>query len=73
MKKTILFSIFILIFGNYIAEGVNYVVPANLKGIGYAAHTELTWDNRVGFVYEIYRSEDVNSNFSKIAESDKDS
>jgi len=73
MKKTFLFSTFLLIFGNCFAEKINYVVPANLKGTGYAAHTELTWENRVGFVYEIYRSDDENSNFSKIGESNKDS
>jgi len=68
-KKTILFSLFILTFSNCFAvEKVNYVVPNNLKGVGYSAHTELTWENRVGFVYNIYRSDDGNSNFSKIAE-----
>jgi len=69
MKKTILFGLSILIFGTCMAvEKINYIVPNKLKGVGYSAHTELTWENRVGFVYTIYRSDDGNSNFSKIAE-----
>ena len=69
MKKIILFGLSILIFSNCMAaEKMNYVVPNKLKGIGYSAHTELTWENRVGFVYSIYRSDDGNSNFSKIDE-----
>ncbi|MDP4239813.1 MAG: glucoamylase family protein [Bacteroidota bacterium] len=71
-KKTILLSVLILIFGNSFAEKVNYVLPNKLKGTGYSGHTELTWENRVGFVYDIYRSDDGNSNFSKIAESNSD-
>lgn len=72
-KKTILFSVFMLTFSNCVAEKLNYVVPGKLKGEGYSAHTELTWENRTGFVYEIYRSDDGNGNFGKIGESKKDS
>ncbi len=72
-KRTILLSILILFFGNCIAEKPNYIVPNKMKGVGYSAHTELTWENRNGFIYDIYRSDDGNSNFSKIAESNKES
>ena len=41
--------------------------------MGYSAHTELIWENKAGFIYEIYRSEDSNNNFSKITESSKES
>ncbi len=71
-RKIILFVALVFIFGNCIAEKVNYVVPDKLKGVGYPAHTELTWENRNGFRYEIYRSDDGNDNFSKIAESTTD-
>ena len=54
------------------AEKVNYVVPNELKGMGYSAHTELTWENRAGFIYDIYRSDDGNENFSKVAETNSD-
>jgi len=66
--KIILFCTLMLFFGNCIAEKMNYVVPKDLKGVGYPAHTELSWKNPNGFIYEIYRS-DGNDNFSKIAES----
>lgn len=71
-KKTIIISILILSFGYCFGQKLNYVIPANLKGAGYSAHIELTWENKNGYVYEIYRSDDGNSNFSKIAESNKD-
>ena len=72
MKRIILFSLFFLLFllfGNCMAAmEQDYVVPDKLKGVGYSAHTELTWVNHAGFIYDIYRSEDGNENFSKIAE-----
>jgi hypothetical protein len=72
-KKIILFSLFILTFSTCVAvEKVNYIVPNKLKGVGYPAHAELTWENRSGFIYEIYRSNDGNNNFSKIGESRKE-
>ena len=70
-QKIILFCALMFIFGNCVAEKVNYVVPGGLKGVGYPAHTELSWKNQDGFIYEIYRS-DGNNNFSKIAESKSD-
>src|ERR1035437_4127219 len=72
-KRIIIFSFLILAVSNSFAEKVNSVVPANLKGVGYPAHTELTWENHAGFTYEVYRSADGNNNFSKIAETNKDS
>ena len=48
-----------IIFGSCIAEKQsNYIVPAELKAQAYPAHTELNWQNRTGFKYEIYRSID---------------
>src|ERR1035437_4381847 len=72
-KKIIIINFLILFFGSCFGQKLNYVIPNNLKGVGYAAHIQLTWENRNGYVYEIYRSDDGNSNFSKIAESNKDS
>ncbi len=71
-KKTIIISILIFSVCNCFAEKPNYVVPGELKGTGYSAHAELSWENRDGFIYEIYRSEDGNNNFSKIGESNTD-
>lgn len=45
-----------------------YVIPRDLKGVGYPAHTELTWKNPNVFVYEIYRQDNVTKEFKKIAE-----
>jgi hypothetical protein len=73
MKKIILLGLSTLIFSMCIAvEKVNYIVPNKLKGVGYPAHAELTWENRSGFIYEIYRSNDGNNNFSKVGESRKE-
>lgn len=72
LKKLFITSLLILTFGNCVAEKVNYVVPKNLKAVGYSAHVELSWENHMGFIYDIYRSNDGNNNFNKIAESNKD-
>ena len=67
-RKFILYGLLTLIFGYCAAaEKQNYVVPKEMKGVGYPAHTELSWKNQNGFIYEIYRS-DGNDNFSKIKE-----
>ena len=69
VRKLIIFSLLILTFSNCIAEKLNYVVPVGLKATGYSAHAELNWDNRVGFVYEIYRSENGGKDFVKAGDS----
>lgn len=51
------------------AEKPKYVVPYNLNADGYPAHAELSWQNNTGFIYEIYRSVDRNSEFTKVGES----
>lgn len=38
------------------AENPKYFVPYELKATAFPAHVEITWDNRKGFEYEIYRS-----------------
>ncbi len=68
-RKLIIFSFLILTFSNCMAEKLNYVVPNKIHGIGYSAHAELTWENRVGFIYEIYRSENGAKDFVKAGES----
>lgn len=73
MKKIIiknrgLVLILVLICANIYAATPNYVVPFELKGTAYPAHTELTWKNNTGFVYEIYRSTDNGMKFKKLAE-----
>jgi len=67
-RKLIILSLLILIFGNSFARKTNYVVPLALKGQAYPAHTELSWVNRSGFTYEIYRSIDGGKNFIKVGE-----
>ncbi len=42
-------------------------VPERLNGTVFPAHVELSWDNRMGFVYEIFRS-DKTGKFSRISE-----
>ena len=71
-KKQIIISILILTFGSSIAQNKNYIVPFELKGQAYPAHTELSWQNRTGFVYEIYRSTDNGVKFTKSGESSSD-
>jgi hypothetical protein len=58
----------VLICANIYASTPNYVVPFELKGTACPAHTELTWKNNTGFVYEIYRSADNGKKFTKISE-----
>jgi len=59
-------------FGTFSAEALNYIVPNALKGQGYSAHAELTFENKSGFTYEIYRSTDGGSMFSKQGETSVD-
>ncbi len=59
-------------FGFTKAENPNYVVPFNLKAEAYPAHVELNWQNRTGFVYEIYRSVNQDKKFVKTGETSKD-
>jgi hypothetical protein len=63
---------FILFCVNIYAQKQNYVVPFELKGQAYPAHTELSWVNRTGFVYEIYRSTDGGQKFRKSGETNSD-
>jgi len=72
-KKLIILSLVILIVGSCFAQKSNYIVPFELKGQAYPAHTELSWVNRVGFVYEIYRSVDGGVKFIKSCETSSDS
>lgn len=67
-KNLIILSLLILTFGSNIAQKQNYVVPFELKGQAYPAHTELSWVNHTGFVYEIYRSTDGGIKFTKAGE-----
>ncbi|MEG1186845.1 MAG: glucoamylase family protein [Bacteroidales bacterium] len=46
-----------------ISQGA-YVVPANLKATGYAAHVELNWTNHPGFEYTIYAAPAGSDNYS---------
>lgn len=62
-----------LIFGAIKAENPKYVVPFNLNAKAYPAHVELNWQNRTGFVYEIYRSTNNGKKFVKCAETTADS
>ena len=69
MKKTIILNLLlILTLGSSIPQKKNYVVPLELKGQAYPAHTELSWVNRTGFVYEIYRSTDGGKKYVKAGE-----
>lgn len=61
-------SILFVFFGTFSAVAQNYIVPNALKGQGYSAHAELTFDNNSGFTYEIYRSEDGGKKFIRLAE-----
>ena len=65
-------SILMVCFGSFSAVGQHYIVPNALKGQGYSAHAELTFENRSGFTYEIYRSDDGGKKFIKCAETKAD-
>jgi hypothetical protein len=68
-RKYIILSLLILTFSYSVAEKLNYVVPNKIQGTGYSAHAELNWENRVGFEYDIYRSENGGKDFVKAGES----
>ncbi|MEA4985440.1 hypothetical protein SDC9_109695 [bioreactor metagenome] len=55
MRK-IIAMLFILISGGVATANTAYIVPFELKAQAYPAHVELSWVNRTGFQYEIYRS-----------------
>jgi len=61
-----------LILANAFATNPNYVVPSGMKGHAYPAHIELNWQNRTGFIYEIYRSTDKGKKFIKLTETNSD-
>ncbi|MEI8084672.1 MAG: glucoamylase family protein [Paludibacter sp.] len=68
MKRMHIISILLVCFGTFSAVAQKFIVPNALKGQGYSAHTELTFENRTGFVYEIYRSTDGGMKFTKAGE-----
>ncbi len=73
MKK--IYVIFLLIFsaiGYIIAENQRFKVPDELKATAYPAHVEITFQNRNGFVYEVYRSVNQGKNFIKVGETSED-
>ncbi len=55
MRKIIIL-LFVLISGSVATANPAYIVPPELKAQAYPAHVELSWVNRTGFQYEIYRS-----------------
>lgn len=67
-KGLVLGLMLVLSCANINAANPNYVVPFELKGTAYPAHTELSWKNNTGFVYEIYRSTDNGMKFKKLTE-----
>ncbi|MDO9634263.1 MAG: glucoamylase family protein [Paludibacter sp.] len=54
--RNLIIIFFIVFFGQAIAQNPTYIVPFGLKAKAYPAHVELSWVNRTGFQYEIYRS-----------------
>lgn len=72
-KKLVLIGFLVITFGSCVAQKVNYIVPEKLLAKSYPAHVELTWNNRAGFIYEIFRSTDGGKNFKKAGETDTNS
>ena len=71
-KSGVLFFILITGFITIEAQSKNFVIPEQLKAQPYPAHVELNWQNRTGFIYEIYRSTDNGKYFIKVGESNTD-
>lgn len=67
-KKIILITLLVLIIGASSAKDMNYIVPSGMKATAYPAHNELIWNNKTGFIYEIYRSTNDGKKFVKCAE-----
>ena len=72
-RKRFLILIIIVGFGSCMAQNKNYIIPEQLKVQAYPAHIELNWQNRTGFIYEIFRSTDNGKTFIKAGESNSDS
>jgi hypothetical protein len=70
--KFFLIVLVLFVFSFCFAQKLNYIVPNKIHGTGYSAHTEFTWENKVGFEYEIYRSENSGKDFVKAGESNTD-
>ncbi|MFA5046927.1 MAG: glucoamylase family protein [Paludibacter sp.] len=73
LKRTFIISFLFIIFGTISAEQTNYIVPKAMKAVAYPAHVELSWENKNGFIYEIYRSTDAGKSFTKAGKTDRDS
>ena len=71
--KEKLFLLLALLFSGVSRAGERVVVPAPITGVGYAAHTHLTWSGSNGFVYDIYRQNDDDGRFVYCGSSDSDS
>ncbi|MEG1587501.1 MAG: glucoamylase family protein, partial [Bacteroidales bacterium] len=62
-RNKIISFVWMLMIGMGAAAQGLYVVPANIKAAGYAAHVELTWVNHPGFTYEIYAAPEGSNAF----------
>jgi len=72
MKKYIIILILIFsVIGITKAESPKYFVPFELKASAYPAHVEITFHNRTGFEYEVYRSLNQGKKFVKAGETNK--
>lgn len=70
--KEISFILILLFTCGILPAQKKYTVPAELQAQSFPGHTEITWKNRQGFTYEIYRSVGNNKSFVKQNETSKD-
>ncbi|NCB67650.1 MAG: beta-glucosidase [Bacteroidia bacterium] len=70
-RLLVIFTLIISVFGFAKAESPKYFVPFELKASAYPAHVEITFHNRTGFEYEVYRSQNQGKKFVKAGETNK--
>lgn len=71
MKKIITLGLFLLTWGVLSAQE-KFIVPGEIKSQCYPGHTEITWNNKQGFTYEIYRLVGKELSFIKQGETLRD-
>jgi len=71
-QRVFLLILLFVTFGTISAREPVSIVPGALKAQGYPAHVELTWQNRPGFIYEVYRSDNEGKTFTKQGETNSD-
>lgn len=72
IKPVLRAAVIILLFAATLpVQAQKLYVPREMKAEAYPGHVELSWSNRTGFAYDIYRQKAASELFHRIGESDQ--